>query len=181
MDYSKFVLLIVYRRAYTGICVFCPLSGRQNQVNRCDLCVTAEMDRACYWCNRRLWRCRISNFVRVNFQSKHLSARPRKIEEHFCRGIFEVLSRVESWRSGEYALSPAPPHQTGHSLFANTAFRSSSSRGIRSRLAFWYSIHWRFRNILEFIALPQSPLLLSFRCTMKALPLPSPKVMLSLR
>jgi len=35
-------------------------------------------------------------------------------------------------------------------------------------------------TFLEFIALPQSPFLLSFRSVMKALPLPSPKVMLSL-
>src|SRR4030067_358963 len=30
------------------------------------------------------------------------------------------------------ALSPAPPRQTVHSVFPNTAFRSSSSRGFRS-------------------------------------------------
>ena len=35
-------------------------------------------------------------------------------------------------------------------------------------------------NHLEFIALPQSPFLRSFRSIMKVLPLPSPKVMLSL-
>ena len=30
------------------------------------------------------------------------------------------------------ALFPAPPRQTVHSVFPNTAFRSSSSRGFRS-------------------------------------------------
>jgi len=78
-------------------------------------------------------------------------------------------------------LSPAPPHQTVRSVFPNTAFQSSSSRGIRFRLASWYSFHRSYRNyFLEFIALPQSPFLLSFRSMMKALPLSSPKVMLSL-
>ena len=79
------------------------------------------------------------------------------------------------------ALSPAPPHQTVRSVFPNTAFQSSSSRGFRFRLAFRYSFHRSSRNYLEFIALPQSPFLPSFRNMMKVLPLPSLKVMLSLR
>ena len=41
------------------------------------------------------------------------------------------MGRVESWRSGK-ALSPAPPRQSVHSVFPNTAFRSSSSKGFRS-------------------------------------------------
>lgn len=42
-----------------------------------------------------------------------------------------IFCRVESWRSGDYALFPAPPHQTVHSICPNTAFRLSSSRSIR--------------------------------------------------
>ena len=56
-------------------------------------------------------------------------------------------SRVESWRSSQMVLSPAPPHQTVRSVFPNTAFQSSSSRGFRFRLAFWYSFHRSSRNI----------------------------------
>jgi len=92
-----------------------------------------------------------------------------------------LYSRVESWRSSRMVLSPAPPRQTVRSVFPNTAFQSSSSRDIRFRLASWYSFHRSCRNcFLEFIALPQSPFLHSFRSMMKALPLSSPKVMLSL-
>ncbi len=40
--------------------------------------------------------------------------------------------RVEGWRSGEYALSPAPPHQTVRSVCPNTAFRLPSSRSFRT-------------------------------------------------
>src|SRR4030042_4936697 len=48
-----------------------------------------------------------------------------------------VMGRVESWRSGK-ALSPAPPRQSVHSVFPNTDFRSSSSKGFRS-------LHPRYR------------------------------------
>jgi predicted nucleotidyltransferase len=43
--------------------------------------------------------------------------------------------RVENWRSVK-DLSPAPPHQTVRSVFPNTVFQSSSSRGFR-RLSPW--------------------------------------------
>jgi hypothetical protein len=63
----------------------------------------------------------------------------------------------------------------------NTAFRSSSSRGFRkSGLAFRYSSLRGFRDTLEFTALTAISFLSLFRNTMKVLPLPSPKVMLSL-
>jgi len=55
-------------------------------------------------------------------------------------------SRVESWRSSQMVLSPAPPHQTGRSVFPSTAFQSSSSRGFRFRLAFWHSFLRGSRN-----------------------------------
>ena len=38
--------------------------------------------------------------------------------------------RVENWRSSD-VLSPVPSHQTVRSVFPNTAFQSSSSRGFR--------------------------------------------------
>ncbi|MBU1398235.1 MAG: chloride channel protein [Proteobacteria bacterium] len=60
---------------------------------------------------------------------------------------FVVPSRVESWRSNQTVLSPAPPHQTGHSVFPSTAFQSSSSRGIRFRLAFRHSFHRTSRDV----------------------------------
>ncbi len=44
-------------------------------------------------------------------------------------------------------LSPAPPRQTGRSVFPNTAFQSSSPRGFRFRLAFWHSFHRSSRSI----------------------------------
>jgi len=50
-----------------------------------------------------------------------------------------------------------------------------------SCLAFWYSLFRSSRNTLEFIALTAISFLHLFRNSMKVLPLPSPKVMLSLR
>ncbi len=45
--------------------------------------------------------------------------------------IFLNASRVENWRSSPKAISPAPPRQTGQTVFPYTAFQSSSSRGFR--------------------------------------------------
>jgi len=80
------------------------------------------------------------------------------------------------------ALLHPLPHQTVRSVFPNTAFRSSSSNGFRIPcLAFWYSSLRGFRDTMEFTALTAISFLPLFGNTMKALPLPSPKVMLSLR
>jgi len=79
----------------------------------------------------------------------HISFNETILERIF--GYSESLcgydSRVESWRSCQMVLSPAPPHQTGRSVFPNTAFQSSSSRGFRFHLAFQYSFHLSSRNI----------------------------------
>ena len=68
--------------------------------------------------------------------------------EQLCLKLADMpkVSRVESWRSSQMVLSPAPPHQTVRSVFPNTAFQSSSSRGFRFRLTFWHSFHRSSRN-----------------------------------
>jgi len=44
--------------------------------------------------------------------------------------------REESWRCSQIVLSLSPPRQTVRSVFPNTAFQSSSSRGFRFCLPF---------------------------------------------
>ena len=87
------------------------------------------------------------------------------------------------------ALSPAPPHQTVRAVFPHTAFRSSSSRSFHSlspRGSHWAPVwpsgivssevpeSWSFQHYaISYPSLLRKP--------MKALPLPSLKVLLSLR
>ena len=90
--------------------------------------------------------------ARVNdaFPPEDLTAWVNKNEQSFeldIQGENGLFCRVESWRSSQMVLSPAPPHQTGRSVFPSTAFQSSSSRGFRFHLAFWHSFHRSSRNV----------------------------------
>ena len=87
------------------------------------------------------------------------------------------------------ALSPAPPHQTVHSVCFPSVKLRPRIRLSDHLLPEAFALAWPSgivssevpESYLEFPASPQSPALPSFRNTMKALPLSSPKVLLSLR
>jgi len=90
------------------------------------------------------------------------------------------FSRVESWRSCQMVLSPAPPHQPDV-RFSRIRL---SNHLLPGAFAFTWPSSIASTGVIEIFrvnSVPQSPFLLSFRSMVKVLPLPSPKVMLSLR
>lgn len=113
--------------------------------------------------------------------------RERKEEDQIFRVGFVSFSRVKERRvTTEITCSTSPSPATSNRTFGFPEYGFPIiffQRHSQSPLA-WLSgivLLRSYQNRLEFIAFPQSPLFSSFENTMKVLPLPSLKVMLSLR